>query len=211
MSIPVTFPNVIEIIAIVGSLIIGILALANYWRERSGRLFGLLCLALVLWKSLDFADPELTASAWVDSMGWAMGAFTVALAWHFVVSYTYYGIHEPPLLWSAFYCSGLLLMVIPFIGSLRFSSAFQACFAVNYMVGVSGIVVIAESHFSIHTWPEYGYCAIDVFTCGDDIKSEPAVEYLRRNFKARHYSVMEMKRGLLDLPDVKYKPETEAT
>jgi S-adenosylmethionine decarboxylase len=77
--------------------------------------------------------------------------------------------------------------------------------------GVSGIVVIAESHFSIHTWPEYGYCAIDVFTCGDDIKSEPAVEYLRRNFHARHYSVMEMKRGLLDLPDVKYKPETEAT
>lgn len=77
--------------------------------------------------------------------------------------------------------------------------------------GVSGIVVIAESHFSIHTWPEYGYCAIDVFTCGDDIESEPAVDYLRRNFRARHYSVMEMKRGLLDLPDVKYKPETEAT
>ena len=77
--------------------------------------------------------------------------------------------------------------------------------------GVSGIVVIAESHFSIHTWPEYGYCAIDVFTCGDEIKSEPAVSYLREKFQAGHYSVMEIKRGLLDLPnqEIKYKPEME--
>ena len=79
--------------------------------------------------------------------------------------------------------------------------------------GVSGIVVIAESHFSIHTWPEYGYCAIDVFTCGEEIKNEPAVEYLRRNFRSDHFSVMEIKRGILDLPnsEIKYKPETEAT
>ena len=79
--------------------------------------------------------------------------------------------------------------------------------------GVSGIVVIAESHFSIHTWPEYGYCAVDVFTCGDLIQAEPAVEYMRQNFEANHYSVMEIKRGLLNLPDseVKYKPEMEAT
>ena len=33
--------------------------------------------------------------------------------------------------------------------------------------GVSGVVVVSESHFAIHTWPEYGYCAIDIFTCGD--------------------------------------------
>jgi S-adenosylmethionine decarboxylase len=79
--------------------------------------------------------------------------------------------------------------------------------------GVSGIVVIAESHFSIHTWPEYGYCALDIFTCGDEIKSEPALNYLRENFKAGHFSIMEIKRGLLDLPsnEVRYKPETEST
>jgi S-adenosylmethionine decarboxylase len=79
--------------------------------------------------------------------------------------------------------------------------------------GVSGIIVIAESHFSIHTWPEYGYCALDVFTCGDDIQSEPAVDYLRRSFVANHYTVMEVKRGVLDLPnnEIKYKPETEST
>ena len=79
--------------------------------------------------------------------------------------------------------------------------------------GVSGIVVIAESHFSVHTWPEYGYCAIDIFTCGDDIDSEPAVRYLKEKFQADHYSVMEIKRGLLNLPhsEVKHKPEMEYT
>jgi S-adenosylmethionine decarboxylase len=79
--------------------------------------------------------------------------------------------------------------------------------------GVSGIIVIAESHFSIHTWPEYGYVALDIFTCGDQVQAEPALDYLREQFAAKHYSLVEMKRGLLDLPgqDVKYKPETEAT
>ena len=40
--------------------------------------------------------------------------------------------------------------------------------------GVSGVVVIAESHLAIHTWPEYGYAAVDLFTCGDDVDSELA-------------------------------------
>jgi len=142
MSIPLNFPNLIEILAIAGSLVIGILAIANYWNERSGRLFGILCLALALWKALDFADPDLTSAALVDSAGWAAGALTVALAWHFVVSYTYRGVHEPRWLWSVFYLSGLVLMVIPFIGLLRFNTAYQALFALNYMAGVSGIVVL---------------------------------------------------------------------
>lgn len=75
--------------------------------------------------------------------------------------------------------------------------------------GVTGIVIIAESHFAIHTWPEYGYCALDIFTCGDDIKSEPAVDYLRESLGAGHFSVMEIKRGLLDLPpsEIRHKPE----
>lgn len=79
--------------------------------------------------------------------------------------------------------------------------------------GVTGVVVIAESHFSVHTWPEYGYAALDIFTCGDEIRAEPAVSFLRESLGAGHYSVMEIKRGLLDLPrsQIKYKPETEAT
>ncbi|HKJ32859.1 MAG TPA: adenosylmethionine decarboxylase, partial [Balneolales bacterium] len=44
--------------------------------------------------------------------------------------------------------------------------------------GVSGTVVIAESHVAIHTWPEYGYAAVDIFTCGDTIDPWVIQEHL---------------------------------
>ncbi|WP_165778795.1 adenosylmethionine decarboxylase [Leptospira perolatii] len=73
--------------------------------------------------------------------------------------------------------------------------------------GVSGVVVVSESHFAIHTWPEYGYCAIDVFTCGDLIDNQAALEYLKERFGAQSISVVEMKRGLLKLGvDLPHKP-----
>jgi S-adenosylmethionine decarboxylase len=74
--------------------------------------------------------------------------------------------------------------------------------------GVSGVVVISESHLSIHTWPEFGYCAIDVFTCGDTIDNKKAVNYMKEMFKAKSVSVMEMKRGVLNLPvaQIRHKP-----
>ncbi|MCX7823124.1 MAG: adenosylmethionine decarboxylase [Syntrophobacterales bacterium] len=74
--------------------------------------------------------------------------------------------------------------------------------------GVSGVVVIAESHFSIHTWPEYGYCALDIFTCGDQIDSDLALQFLKKEFRAKNMSVMELKRGTLDVPEgeLKHKP-----
>lgn len=74
--------------------------------------------------------------------------------------------------------------------------------------GVSGVVVIEESHFSVHTWPEYGYCALDIFTCGDEIDYYSALQYLKKEFKAKNLSVTEMKRGMLDLPvKLLHKPE----
>ncbi|MDA8169297.1 MAG: adenosylmethionine decarboxylase [Nitrospiraceae bacterium] len=63
--------------------------------------------------------------------------------------------------------------------------------------GISGMVVIAESHLSIHTWPEYGYAAVDIFTCGDLIKPEIAAAYLIERFRSKNPSVVEMKRGIL--------------
>lgn len=62
--------------------------------------------------------------------------------------------------------------------------------------GVSGVAVLAESHISIHTWPERGYAAVDIFMCGD---AEPlkAVEVMRRAFRPRHTSVAEHKRGIV--------------
>lgn len=61
--------------------------------------------------------------------------------------------------------------------------------------GVSGVVVISESHLTIHTWPEYGYAAIDLFTCGDDTDPWKAFEYLKQVFKAKRTQVFEHRRG----------------
>lgn len=62
--------------------------------------------------------------------------------------------------------------------------------------GVSGIVVIAESHVSIHSWPEYNYAAVDIFTCGDTIDPWTIQEYLKEAFESQNISSMEMKRGM---------------
>ncbi len=74
--------------------------------------------------------------------------------------------------------------------------------------GVSGVVVIAESHYSIHTWPEYGYCALDIFTCGEQIDSDKALQFLKEKLKAKSMSVIELKRGTLDVPEgeLRHKP-----
>ncbi len=69
--------------------------------------------------------------------------------------------------------------------------------------GVSGMVVIAESHLSIHTWPEYNYAAVDIFTCGDIIKPEVAAAALIERFESKSPSMVEMKRGILSHENVK--------
>jgi S-adenosylmethionine decarboxylase len=63
--------------------------------------------------------------------------------------------------------------------------------------GVSGVVNIAESHISIHTWPECGYAAVDVFTCGERVKPEEAARYIKQAVEAGDCSVIELRRGLL--------------
>ncbi|RLG52572.1 MAG: S-adenosylmethionine decarboxylase proenzyme [Thermoproteota archaeon] len=63
--------------------------------------------------------------------------------------------------------------------------------------GITGVVVISESHLSIHTWPEYGYAAVDIFTCGDHTDPWAAYEILVRALKPRRVTVTEMKRGIL--------------
>jgi S-adenosylmethionine decarboxylase len=60
--------------------------------------------------------------------------------------------------------------------------------------GVSGVAVLAESHISVHTWPEIGYGAFDVFMCGD-ANPWKAVEILRAAFGAEEVRVRELLRG----------------
>jgi S-adenosylmethionine decarboxylase len=63
--------------------------------------------------------------------------------------------------------------------------------------GISGVVIIAESHISIHTWPEYSFAAVDVFTCGEVIEPIKAVKPLAERLKAKSTSYIELKRGVL--------------
>lgn len=58
-------------------------------------------------------------------------------------------------------------------------------------------VVVAESHLAIHTWPEYGYCAIDIFTCGDLTDNHKAFMHLVKALKASSSSLTELRRGIL--------------
>ena len=64
--------------------------------------------------------------------------------------------------------------------------------------GVSGVVNIAESHISIHTWPEYGYAAVDVFTCGDTVTPEEAAKTIADRLEAGSHSLIELRRGMLE-------------
>ena len=66
--------------------------------------------------------------------------------------------------------------------------------------GVSGMILIAESHLSVHTWPENGFVAVDIFTCGEDMKPEIAVKVLEDAFGADRVDVMYVTRG--DLPKI---------
>jgi S-adenosylmethionine decarboxylase len=73
--------------------------------------------------------------------------------------------------------------------------------------GVSGAVIIAESHLAIHTWPEYGYAAVDLFTCGDTVVPEAAYRRLKEGLGSRRASTMEMKRGQLEVVgELAHKP-----
>ena len=76
--------------------------------------------------------------------------------------------------------------------------------------GISGVVVIAESHISIHTWPEHRYAAVDVFTCGDSVDPWGVPHYLQEKLQAENVSSMEIKRGLFQVP-VQYKPTMSET
>ena len=65
--------------------------------------------------------------------------------------------------------------------------------------GVTGVLVIKESHMAIHTWPEYGFAAVDLFTCGIDNQPHLAVEVLKRELQAGRASSVEMRRGQPDM------------
>jgi len=61
--------------------------------------------------------------------------------------------------------------------------------------GVSGVVVVAESHLAVHTWPEYGFAAVDYFTCGE-VDAGAAIRHLKEKFGAERVTSREVERGI---------------
>ncbi len=64
-------------------------------------------------------------------------------------------------------------------------------------VGVTGIVCIAESHISIHTWPEHAYAAVDIFTCGEDFEPHKAAGRIAQSLQSQQCDITEIQRGAL--------------
>jgi S-adenosylmethionine decarboxylase len=64
-------------------------------------------------------------------------------------------------------------------------------------VGVTGIIAIAESHICIHTWPEYGYAAVDIFSCGTDFNPRDAVGLIVQRLECAQSSITEFQRGVM--------------
>ncbi|CAK6694737.1 MULTISPECIES: adenosylmethionine decarboxylase [unclassified Synechococcus] len=60
--------------------------------------------------------------------------------------------------------------------------------------GVTGLALLAESHISIHTWPESGYAAVDVFTCGDHTMPENACQVLVEELQAHNHKLKSFRR-----------------
>jgi S-adenosylmethionine decarboxylase len=62
------------------------------------------------------------------------------------------------------------------------------------------VVVVEESHLSIHTWPEHRYAAVDIFSCGEVLQPDIAADYLVEQLGAERTSVVELQRGMFFKP-----------
>lgn len=61
--------------------------------------------------------------------------------------------------------------------------------------GITGIILLAESHISLHFWPEWNYLALDIFTCGKKSMPYKALGYLKKIFKPKKIQIKKIKRG----------------
>ena len=63
--------------------------------------------------------------------------------------------------------------------------------------GITGVVLLAESHIALHSWPEYNYLAIDIFTCGDKGFPDKSLDYLKKEFKPKKIRAKKIRRGII--------------
>lgn len=103
-------------------------------------------------------------------------------------------------------CSSEILNDVPSIERVMVNAAREAGATVINATfhhfspyGVSGVVVIQESHLAVHTWPEFRYAAVDIFTCGETVNPWISYDLLMKAFKAEHGNAMEINRGTKEL------------
>jgi S-adenosylmethionine decarboxylase len=61
--------------------------------------------------------------------------------------------------------------------------------------GITGVLLLAESHIAFHSWPEFNFLAIDIFTCGNKAFPEKALKYLKKIFKPKRVKIWRLNRG----------------
>ncbi|MFX4303237.1 adenosylmethionine decarboxylase [Alicyclobacillus tolerans] len=110
------------------------------------------------------------------------------------------GRHVIAELWG---CSAEKLNDVQAIERLMINAALEAGAEVREVAfhkfapqGVSGVVIISESHLTIHSFPEHGYASIDVYTCGDRIDPNVACDYITRFLGAKRLESIEVPRGV---------------
>lgn len=104
-----------------------------------------------------------------------------------------YGCDEKPLVDKR-----LLKRVMLEAASASKSTVIDSLFYQFSGKGISGVVVIAESHIAVHTWPEYGYAAVDAFTCGKHTSPLRAVKKIAEMLKAKEVRLRKIVRGRID-------------
>jgi len=99
-------------------------------------------------------------------------------------------------------CNAQLLDDTDFIGKAMTQAALRANATIVKQFfhqfspfGVSGTIIIAESHINIHTWPEHQYAAIDIFTCSDTLLADQAIEFLEKELEAESCTTSMINRG----------------
>ncbi|SIR17973.1 adenosylmethionine decarboxylase [Halanaerobium kushneri] len=101
-------------------------------------------------------------------------------------------------------CNNKKLNDVEFVEKIMVKAALTAGLEISDVVfnqfksqGVTGVVMIAESHLTIHTWPELGYAAVDLFTCSQSFNTFAAVDLIKEKFEAKRTEVEEIKRGTI--------------
>ena len=99
---------------------------------------------------------------------------------------------DPALLNDLDYVRDAMISAVQAVGAQIVGESFHRF----QPLGVTGVLAIAESHLSIHTWPEYRYAAADIFTCGTSIKPREAAQLLIEKMDSKNPTITEFRRGI---------------